>query len=748
MLLSKNVSSRVVAGLLLAVPLALSSAASAQSVPSAESTLLLTWFEDPTTTMAVQWITPGDVPPRAAGTADISGADHPLPAFDAKQVDDLVFDGDPADWGRRGLRVAHMPQPNGNWPDPTGSASLRSAWTPHGLAVLVTVTDDEVLRASVRRKSRRPRISGDRVEFRLTGADPTGPSLRFAVGVPQDDDDDDNTLVTSQPRKTEPVAPSTGVAVHDGGYVVETLLPWSVLRGFEAVPGARCGLQVEVVDEDDGFEPERLSLAGYTNAAEAKQRTVALVLAGPGRVDAVRARIETRKTQREDGLPGARLLAIGGEPRLIGETVTLRSGKVVLGKIKLERVQGFAGAEWLLKDDFGGAAPTARLDALTLELDGRVVARAAFDAIYWSLAPDPATLQPIANETAPDRLPEAEVVAFGDRSGWFVQRVRLTELKPDTDYAVGVPGRLEPVRFRTAPATLTKPLVFAEGGDVGTSHHVGMLHDEAAQWDPLFGLVGGDCAYGNGRDAGTWLKYLKLWNDHMSPDDGRSVPMLAAIGNHEVDGGWNKHPEDSPFFRALFGPLFSPRGAYATLDFGSGDDRYASFYLLDSGHTIDHGGRQTNWLKKAMAQRRGVPHQFACYHVPAYPSHRPFDSKESAPAREHWVPLFEEQQLDAVFEHHDHTYKRTHALKGGEEVAPGDGGVLYLGDGCWGRPPRSVDSPLRPYLAVAKSERNVMRVALNPDGTQSVLAVNEHGQTLDDITISAGAAVETAQPAP
>ena len=32
-----------------------------------------------------------------------------------------------------------------------------------------------------------------------------------------------------------------------------------------------------------------------------------------------------------------------------------------------------------------------------------------------------------------------------------------------------------------------------------------------------------------------------------------------------------------------------------------------------------------------------------------------------------------------------------------------------------------------------------MRVTLKPDGTQDVLAVNEHGEVLDDIMIGAGA---------
>ncbi|MEE9405555.1 MAG: hypothetical protein V3V20_11740, partial [Algisphaera sp.] len=125
--------------------------------------------------------------------------------------------------------------------------------------------------------------------------------------------------------------------------------------------------------------------------------------------------------------------------------------------------------------------------------------------------------------------------------------------------------------------------------------------------------------------------------------------------------------------------------------------------------------------------RPDVLHRFAAYHVPAYPAHRPYETHHSASARTHWVPLFEEHQIDAVFEHHDHAYKRTHLLRGDQ---PHPQGILFLGDGAWGVEPRSVD-PTRPYLAVAKSSRNVIRVELSPAGTQSYLAVNELGEELD-----------------
>jgi len=58
--------------------------------------------------------------------------------------------------------------------------------------------------------------------------------------------------------------------------------------------------------------------------------------------------------------------------------------------------------------------------------------------------------------------------------------------------------------------------------------------------------------------------------------------------------------------------------------------------------------------------------------------------------RKNWVPLFEKHNVDLVLEHHDHTFKRTKPLIDG--LANPDG-VLYLGDGSWGRlrSPRKAD---------------------------------------------------------
>ena len=64
--------------------------------------------------------------------------------------------------------------------------------------------------------------------------------------------------------------------------------------------------------------------------------------------------------------------------------------------------------------------------------------------------------------------------------------------------------------------------------------------------------------------------------------------------------------------------------------------------------------------------------------------------------RKFWCPLFERHGVDAVLEHHDHTFKRTHPLVDG---ARNKYGVPYLGDGSWGMLRAPSPAEKRPYLA-------------------------------------------------
>lgn len=155
-----------------------------------------------------------------------------------------------------------------------------------------------------------------------------------------------------------------------------------------------------------------------------------------------------------------------------------------------------------------------------------------------------------------------------------------------------------------------------------------------------------------------------------------------------------------------------------------------SILILDSNHTTNVSGSQTEWLEDAVAERTDRDHVMAAYHVPIYPSVRSVEERGRDEMRQHWVPLLDEYGVDVVFEHDDHAYKRTHLLRDGKPDT--NDGILYLGDGGWGRGTRDVHSPdERPYLAVSESESHVIRSELASDGSRQFQAVNPTGEVID-----------------
>jgi hypothetical protein len=308
-----------------------------------------------------------------------------------------------------------------------------------------------------------------------------------------------------------------------------------------------------------------------------------------------------------------------------------------------------------------------------------------------------------------------------------VFRAELTGLTPGTDYEFRI-GKSSPTyRFRTMPAKATDTIHFISGGDVGVNAHAIANNIQAARQDPMFAVVAGDHGYDNGRSVEISLAFLRNYSKHMIGRDGRLIPLVPAIGNHEVDGGYGKPREKAPFYYALFDGLF-PETGYATLDFGD----YLSLVLLDTGHTSPIGGAQASWLETVLKARADHPNVIAINHVPAYPSYRNpvgANAKEGTGEgnRKHWVPLFEKYRVPIVLEHHDHTFKRTKALLGGRAH---DNGVVYLGDGSWGkiRTPNAAEK--LSYLARASRDYHLSLHRIQGE-ERFHLALDEFGKVMD-----------------
>ena len=335
---------------------------------------------------------------------------------------------------------------------------------------------------------------------------------------------------------------------------------------------------------------------------------------------------------------------------------------------------------------------------------------------------------------------QAEAIPF-PFSNRTIHRVHLRDLSPGTEYEFRMEGFERVYFFRTMPENNLAPITIALGGD--TRHRkewMDAVNRQAMRYDPDFIVWGGDFSYADGREdlLYRWYEWFDSVRETLITAEGRVVPIVGCIGNHEVRGGYiwgggrgedGYEPTDAfrasiaPYFYTLF--AFPGQPGYAALDFGN----YLSLVFLDTDHANPVPGDQTAWLRRALAERSGLFGQIIpVYHVPAYPSHRPYDGRVSQRVREHWVPLFEESGVRFAFENHDHTYKRTLPLR---QHQPSEDGIIYFGDGAWGVGAREV-RPVEDYgyMARAVSARHAIILTLQ-GGHVSVEVISEDGEIID-----------------
>lgn len=314
-----------------------------------------------------------------------------------------------------------------------------------------------------------------------------------------------------------------------------------------------------------------------------------------------------------------------------------------------------------------------------------------------------------------------------------IDRAEVTGLSPDSLYEFRGGGTGPSYFFRTMPATLEKPLNFVVGGDVyAQARWVEILNRQVAKRDPAFVVWGGDIWYEDALpERASRVEHLSaMISQTLVTEDRRLIPIIAAIGNHEVAGGYHKDRvrshEDrvkiAPYFYALF--AFPGDPGYGVLDFGN----YLSLVIGDTEHTNPIEGRQTEWMAGVLAERENIPFVIPIYHVPAFPSGREFDNRLSTAVRTHWVPLFEKHNLLAAFEHHDHTWKRTPPIRNGKADPTG---VTYFGDGAWGVGTRKVHDPETTWwLDAASSTHHAYEVILHKDRME-VKAFGQDGVDFD-----------------
>ncbi|MFI5334781.1 MAG: fibronectin type III domain-containing protein [Chlamydiales bacterium] len=316
------------------------------------------------------------------------------------------------------------------------------------------------------------------------------------------------------------------------------------------------------------------------------------------------------------------------------------------------------------------------------------------------------------------------------KSSVLVHTVELTGLEPDTVYYFHFGQRNKPYKFRTCPRILDRPLQFAVAGDAYFYlYPLRKINKQMARKDLDFVVVGGDIAYTNGHkslfkgkdwESRRWQTFFQEWKKEMVAPDGRLIPMVVIVGNHDVKG----HSPQNMFYSLFALPNAS---SYRSFDFGN----YLALFCLDTGHLESIEGRQKAWLDGSLASSTSL-YKLAAYHVAAYPSVYRYDSRVAALIRQEWVPLFERHHVKLAFEHHNHAYKRTHPIKEGK-IDPE--GIVYLGDGSWGVSPRKPKTPADYWYLARSAQINCFWMVKIDKSGCSVKSIDREGKTIEELPL-------------
>lgn len=276
--------------------------------------------------------------------------------------------------------------------------------------------------------------------------------------------------------------------------------------------------------------------------------------------------------------------------------------------------------------------------------------------------------------------------------------------------------------FRTLASDST-PLKMLTGGDMYRHLETVQLLQAGAPKNPDVALIGGDIAYADGKldRMGFWDDWLDNWDQHLNGPDGRLVPIICAIGNHETNGAFGQPRSNAPFYFTFF-----PQGGDPYFNRHLGSE--IELVVLDSGHVTTHKS-QVPFLRKVLSESK-AKYKLALYHVPCYPTQGDYNGPQAIQGRQHWVPEFDKYQLSLAMENHDHVFKRSHPLKGGKIDQQG---TVYIGDGCWGRTPRRI-AEKRWYHAKAESRNHFWLLQNTPQGLDCQ-AIDKVGEVFDKTVV-------------
>ena len=352
------------------------------------------------------------------------------------------------------------------------------------------------------------------------------------------------------------------------------------------------------------------------------------------------------------------------------------------------------------------------------------------------------------NQKAVDR----QVTAHGLNRNF----VRLTGLSPKTTYYFVIKDVNNQITSRFKFITLSDnpndPVAFISGGDTRDGFKVFGAYTEScpsgncleqkrkgnklvAKLRPDFVAFNGDFVLNQvtSNTTAEWTEWLQDWQLTVSTD-GRMYPMSFTQGNHEDN-------------QDMYNLFDIPMEEYYVLNINNGLLR---LYLLNSELNACSNTQQLNWLTNDLQSHTNTANdpiwKFVQYHIPTFAMGNSYGLVNDQMSC--WVNLFEQYKVRLATESHTHITKWTYpciANSSDSDFQLDTNGIVYIGEGQWGAPHRTLDftgANQKPYIKAQGVFDNFYYIRVTPaqttiksvlfDGNENLVALtsDDYGKEL------------------
>jgi len=326
--------------------------------------------------------------------------------------------------------------------------------------------------------------------------------------------------------------------------------------------------------------------------------------------------------------------------------------------------------------------------------------------------------------------------------------VRLAGLSPNTVYYFvirDITGAVsDRFSFKTMDDDPSTPISFINGGDtrLGFNDLFEPCDCREARMDgnkmvaklrPDFVVFNGDFVLNNFLSANQtnneWRRWFEDWQLTIGPE-GRIAPLNISTGNHEDDVDYPLVSD--PNFKDVYNLFDAPNEkVFYAINFG-GD-----LLRIYSLNTEMHGcfdTDQLDWFENDLRNYSAPSNtpfwKFSSYHHPIVP-HSNYNPRNDL--RSCWAPLFDEYNVQLAMESHSHSQKTTYPISRSDSTGNDAGfvrdepcGTVYIGEGNWAAPQRSLYPP-RDWTRQQASLRSFFYIMVNRD------SVTIHTATFDNV---------------